>query len=307
MKTKPWAEATPGEADMKIGFVGLGIMGGRMAHNLLAKGHALTVYNRTRAKADRLLASGAQWAKTPAEAARDVDVLFTMLSTPEVVQGLAAEEDGFLAAMGQGAIWVDCSTVNPSFARWMAAVAGARGVRYLDAPVAGTKGPAQSGDLVFLVGGRDDDLARVKPLLACMGRKVIHLGGAGQGAAMKMLFNLLLGSAMAAYAEAIALGKALGFKAEMLGEILGNAPVTAPFLQMKQALIAQGEFEAHFPLRWMRKDLHLASQTAYEQGLALPNLNLVKEIYALAEMRGLGDQDFAAVYRMLAKSVEMQS
>jgi 3-hydroxyisobutyrate dehydrogenase-like beta-hydroxyacid dehydrogenase len=292
---------------MKIGFVGLGIMGGRMAHNLLAKGHALTVYNRTRAKAERLLASGAQWAQTPAEAARDVEVLFTMLSTPEIVQGLAAAEDGFLAALGQGAIWVDCSTVNPSFARGMAAAAEARGVRHLDAPVAGTKGPAQSGDLVFLVGGRNEDLVRVKPLLECMGRKVIHLGGAGQGAAMKMLFNLLLGSAMEAFAEALALGKALGFETEVLGEILGGAPVTAPFLKMKQSLIARGEFEAHFPLRWMRKDLHLASQTAYEQGLALPALNLVKEVYALAEQQGWGDQDFAAVYRMLAKRAEMKS
>jgi 3-hydroxyisobutyrate dehydrogenase/glyoxylate/succinic semialdehyde reductase len=286
---------------MKIGFIGLGIMGSRMARNLLAKGHDLTVYNRTRAKAEALLAAGAAWAATPAEAAEAVEVLFTMLSSPEVVQTLAAEEDGFLEAMGEGATWVDCSTVNPSFARWMAAMAGAHGVRFLDAPVAGTKGPAESGDLLFLVGGPEDDLAKVRPLLDCMGRKVLHLGGAGQGAAMKMLFNLMLGSAMAAFGEALALGSALGFNAENLGETLGAAPVTAPFLKMKQEMIARGDFEAHFPLRWMRKDLHLVAQTAYEQGLALPNLNLIKEVYALAEKQGLGDQDFAAVYRILAK------
>jgi 3-hydroxyisobutyrate dehydrogenase-like beta-hydroxyacid dehydrogenase len=109
--------------DMKVGFIGLGIMGGRMARNLLLKGHDLTVYNRTPAKAEALIAEGAQWAATPADLAQKVDVLFTMLSTPEVVQTLAVRENGFLEVLPEGALWVDCSTVNPGFTRWMAAVA----------------------------------------------------------------------------------------------------------------------------------------------------------------------------------------
>ena len=107
---------------MKIGFIGLGIMGGRMAFNLLKKGHDLIVYNRTPAKAEALMAEGAKWAETPADLAQKVDILFTMLSTPEVIQTLAANENGFLEALPKGALWVDCSTVNPGFARWMAAV-----------------------------------------------------------------------------------------------------------------------------------------------------------------------------------------
>lgn len=285
---------------MKIGFIGLGIMGSRMAHNLLVKGYDLTVYNRTPDKAEVLLAEGASWAQTPAAMAQQVDILFTMLSTPEAVQTLAAEENGFLAALPEGALWVDCSTVNPGFACWMAAVAGAGGVRFLDAPVAGTKGPAGSGELLFLVGGSAEDIDQCRPLLECMGKSILHLGGTGSGAAMKMLFNLMLGNAMAAYSEALVLGESLGLSRQTVADVLLSAPVAAPFLKKKQPLIDQNEFEAHFPLRWMRKDLQLAAQTAYENGVALPALNAVKEIYALAEKHGLGKADYAAIYRYLA-------
>lgn len=284
---------------MNIGFIGLGIMGSRMAGNILAHEHALTVYNRTPEKAEALVAAGAKRAATPADLAQAVDVLITMLSTPEAVQMLAAK-DGFLKALPDGALWIDCSTVHPDFARRMAAAAGACGVRYLDAPVAGTKGPASSGELVFFVGGRAEDLEQGRPLLECMGKKILHLGGAGQGAAMKMLFNLMLGNAMVAYSEALVLGAAMGLPRQTVADVLLEAPVTAPFLKLKQPLIDQGDFEAHFPLRWMRKDLHLAALTAYENGVALPSLNAVKEIYALAEKRGLGKEDFAAIYRWLA-------
>lgn len=284
---------------MKIGFIGLGIMGSRMARRLLDGGFDLTVHNRTPAKAEELLSKGAKWAETPAGLAREVEVLFTMLPTPEVVQALAAEEGGFLEALSEGALWVDCSTVSPGFARWMAAVSGACGVRFLDAPVAGTKGPAENGELVFMVGGNTEDLEQIRPLLACMGKKILHLGGAGQGAAMKMLINLMLGSTMAAYSEALVLGKALGFSTASVAEVVLDSPVVAPFLKQKQRLIEQDDFEAHFPLRWMRKDLHLASLSAYEQGVALPALNAVKELFALAEKSGRGEEDFAAVYRFL--------
>ncbi len=284
---------------MQVGFIGLGIMGSRMAANLLESGHALVVHNRSREKAEELLAAGARWAETPAGATRRAEVLVTMLSTPEVVQRLATAEDGFLAVMDKGCRWVDCSTVHPGFARWMAGVAGAHGVHYIDAPVAGTKGPAAAGELIFLTGGRREDIDYVRPLLDSMGKKVLHLGGPGQGAAMKMLFNLMLGSAMVAYSEALVLGKSLGIPPETTAEVLLNAPVSAPFLKLKQPAIESGDFEAHFPLRWMRKDLQLAAQSAYEHGAALPALNVIKEVYALAEKDGHGEMDFAAVWQYL--------
>ncbi len=285
---------------MQIGFIGLGIMGSRMARNLLASGHELVVYNRTRERADPLVAAGATWADTPAAAASGAEALITMLSTHVVIQTLAVEENGFLAAMPRGCRWVDCSTVHPGFVRWMAGLAGAHGVHYVDAPVAGTKGPAAAGELIFLAGGRREDIEYCQPLFDSMGQKVIHMGGIGQGAAMKMAVNLMLGSAMAAYSEALVLGASLGLSRRMMAEVLLASPVSAPFLKAKQALIDQGNFDAHFPLRWMRKDLQLAAQSAYEQGVALPALNAIKELYALAEKDGMGAQDFAAVWQFLS-------
>jgi 3-hydroxyisobutyrate dehydrogenase/glyoxylate/succinic semialdehyde reductase len=286
---------------MNVGFIGMGIMGSRMARNLLSEGYRLTIYNRTPDKASHLLKAGAKWAETPADLAKKIDILFTMLSTPEVVQRLATGQNGFIEAMPEDSLWVDCSTVNPGFSRKMASLASKRAVHFLEAPVAGTKGPAKSGELMFFVGGNAQDLDRCRPLLECMGKKMLFLGDHGQAAGMKMLFNLMLGSAMAAYSEALVLGEALGFTKEKIAEVVLSGPVAAPFLKLKQPLIENGEFDAHFPLCWMRKDLHLATQTAYENGVALPALNAIKEIYAVAEKKGLGESDFSSIYEYLAE------
>jgi 3-hydroxyisobutyrate dehydrogenase/glyoxylate/succinic semialdehyde reductase len=285
---------------MNIGFIGMGIMGSRMAMNLLAAGNNLTINNRTREKAQALLDKGAKWADTPAALASSVDVLFTMLSTPEAVKAVATGQNGFLQAMPKDTLWVNCSTVDPDFARQMAGLAEAQNIGYLDAPVAGTKGPAESGDLVFLVGGDSGNVDRCQPFFDCMGKKTVYLGDAGMGSSMKMLFNLMLGFTMEAYSETLVLGEALGFSKEDIGKVLLDAPVTAPFVKLKHPLIAENNFEEHFPLCWMRKDLHLAADAAYSSGVALPALNLIKEIYGLAEKQGLGRKDFAAVYQFLA-------
>jgi len=287
---------------MKIGFIGLGIMGSRMAMNLLSAGNDLTISNRTREKAEELLDRGAKWADSPAELAAAADVLFTMLSTPAAVKEMATGENGFLRDMPQGTLWVNCSTVDPDSARQMANLAEAQSIGYLDAPVAGTKGPAASGDLVFLVGGKEKDVATCQPYFDCMGKKTVHLGGAGMGSSMKMLFNLMLGCTMAAYSEALLLGESFGFSKDDIGKVLLNAPVTAPFVKNKHPLIAENNFEEHFPLCWMRKDLHLAADAAYRTGIALPALNSIKEIYGLAEKQGLGRKDFAAIYQLLAQN-----
>jgi 3-hydroxyisobutyrate dehydrogenase/glyoxylate/succinic semialdehyde reductase len=170
---------------VKLGFIGLGIMGSRMAANLQKKSYELIVHNRTKSKAEALLANGATWAETPAELARQVDVLFTMLASPPVVEQVALGRSGFLDQLRQGAIWVDCSTVNPSFSRRMAAEASERGVRFLDAPEAGTKGPAERGELVVLVGGEQADFQACQPFLEAFGRKVINVGGYGMGTSMR--------------------------------------------------------------------------------------------------------------------------
>jgi 3-hydroxyisobutyrate dehydrogenase/glyoxylate/succinic semialdehyde reductase len=287
---------------MKVGFIGLGIMGSRMAANLQKKGHELIVYNRTREKADPLLAMGAQWSPSPADLAKKVKIVITMLAKPDAVAETALlDKNGFLGSLAPGSLWIDCSTVNPSFSKLVANEAKQRKVRFIDAPVAGSKVPAEQGQLLFFVGGEKADVEEARPLLEAMGKAVFHVGGQGMGTAMKMVNNIMLGQAMVAFSEALVLGEALGISKDQLFTILSASPVAAPFLALKRSKIEGGKFETEFPLQWMHKDLHLAAETAYETGVALPAASVVKEIYALAVKNGLGEMDFSAVYKLLSK------
>ncbi len=284
---------------MAVGFIGLGIMGGGMAANLLRAGHRLVVYNRTRSKADALVAHGAVRADTPAEVSRQSSILFTMLARPEAVTETAFGADGFLDALPDGALWVDCSTVNPSFSRQMAAQAKERGVRLVDAPVTGTKPAAQAGELVFMVGGDPADVEECRPYLDLMGKRTVYVGAQGMGASLKIVFNLLAAEAMLSFSEAISLGRSLGLPRETLHDFLIGSPAVPPLIGVKRPKFETGEYEADFRLQLMWKDLHLATLTAYEQGVPLPAGNVAKEIYAMAAKSGLSEQDFAALYRFM--------
>src|SRR5438445_2939475 len=244
---------------MKIGFIGLGIMGSRMAANLQKNGHAMVVFNRTRARAEPLLGPCGTFSDSPAKVAEQVDVLFTMLAHPDAVGQAALGANGFLDHLKPNALWVDCSSVNPSFSKKMAAEAARREVYFVDAPVTGSAGPAAEAKLIFWVGADAADLERIRPLLLCMGNKIVHTGGHGAGTSMKMVVNLLMGNAMAAFAEAMALGEGLGISRKVLFDLLLGMPAVAPFLASKREKIESGNYEAEFPLRWMQKDMHLAS------------------------------------------------
>ena len=181
----------------------------------------------------------------------------------------------------------------------MAAAAAARQVRFVDAPVTGSAAVAADGKLVFWVGAEPADLETIRPVLLCMGNKIVHAGGHGAGTSMKMVINLLLGTGMAAFAEAMALGEGLGISREMLFDSLLGMPAVAPFLALKREKIESGNYEAEFPLRWMQKDMHLASVSAYESGVAMPLTNAAKELYQLAMREGHAIQDFSAIYDYL--------
>ena len=288
---------------MEIGFVGLGIMGSRMASNLLAGGIELVIHNRTREKATPLLEKGAVWVERLNDMA-DVDIVFTMLAHPEAVESVAVGTNGFLNHLQPGKLWVDCSTVNPGFSREMAAEAQARSIQFLDAPVAGTKPQAQNAELVFFVGGESSSLAVCKPYFDLMGKKVVHVGGHGMGTALKVVINVMLASSMATFAEGMVLGQALGLSQETLFNILLGGPVAAPYLATKREKMAQADYEPEFPLRWMQKDMQMAAIAAHEAGVAIPVANVSKEIYRLAMQDGLGTQDFSAIYRFLSRSNE---
>jgi len=284
---------------MKIGFIGLGIMGSRMAANLQTQGHSLVLFNRTRAKAEPLLGPCGTFSDSPAKLAEQVDVLFTMLANPDAVEQAALGPDGFLNHLRPNALWIDCSSINPSFSKKMAAEAARREIHFVDAPVTGSAVPAAEAKLTFWVGAAPDDLETIRPLLLCMGNKIVHTGGQGTGTSMKMVVNLLLGTGMAAFAEGMALGEGLGLSSKMLFDSLLGTPAVAPFLASKREKIERGNYEAEFPLRWMQKDMHLASVSGYESGVAIPVANAVKELYRLAMREGHATQDFSAVYDYL--------
>jgi 3-hydroxyisobutyrate dehydrogenase/glyoxylate/succinic semialdehyde reductase len=288
---------------MKVGFIGLGIMGSRMAANLQKHGHSLFVFNRTRAKAEPLLAQGAKWADSPAALAPQVEIIFTMLAYPDAVEEAALGKDGFLSHLESGRMWVDCSTVNPSFSKKMAAEAQARGIRFLGAPVTGSKGPAAEAKLIFWVGGDAADLEACRPLLQSMGSRIVHCGGPAMGTSVKMVMNQVLGTFMAAFSEGLILGQSLGISRAVLFEALFNGPAAAPFIAVKRPRIeAENYGQADFELRWLQKDLHLAAMSAYETGVAMPLTNAAKEIYRLAIRDGHGDEDISAIYGYLAQN-----
>src|SRR5215813_5006898 len=287
---------------MKIGFIGLGIMGSKMAANLQRHGYFLVLFNRTRAKAQPLLGPCGKFADSPAELAQQVDILFTMLPTPDAVEQVASGANGFMDHLKPNAFWVDCSSVNPSFSRKMAAEAERREIHFIDAPVTGSAVPAAEAKLVFWVGAESADLEAIRRLLLCMGNRVVHVGDHGMGTAMKMVVNVLLGNAMAAFAEGMVLGEGLGISRDLLFNSLLGTPVVAPFLASKRKKIQEGDYEAEFPLRWQQKDLHLASVTAFESGVAMPVTNAAKELYRLAMMEGHAIQDFSAIYKYLSSN-----
>ncbi len=284
---------------MKIGFIGTGIMGSRMAANLQKDGHTLTVHNRTKDKTDALVEAGAAWADTPAGVTDGAEVVITMLAHPEAVRETALGEGGFLAAMSEGSIWADCSTVNPSFSREMAAAATAHGVQFLDAPVGGSKGAAADAKLLFLVGGPDAAVQTCQPLFDAMGAKTIHAGEHGMGTGTKILINHLLATSMVAFAEALTLGEAMGIPRErLLNTLIGTAVVPA-YMAGKREKLAGEDDSTDFPLRWMQKDLQMAAVTAYENGVAMPVSGAAKDVYQLAVRGGYGDADLAAIFHYL--------
>lgn len=284
---------------MDIGFIGLGLMGLRMANNLLKSGNRLFVYNRTIEKAKSLIEKGAIPATSPAEVAKNADIIFTMLSEPEVVEETAFGNNGFIEQMLPESLWIDCSTVNPSFTKKVAEKAKIKGIRFIDAPVSGTTTPAEKGELTFFIGGNPDDVEECRPLFETMGKKIIYMGENGKGTSMKMVINLLLAQAMVTFSEGMALGESLGISKEKLLDILPGGPVVAPFISAKKEKISKENFEPEFPLKWMLKDCRLASITGYENDIYLYLTNTVKEIYQHAAKQGFGEEDFSSVYQFL--------
>ena len=287
---------------MKIAFIGLGIMGKAMATNLLKHNCEVIVFNRTLAAAKTLEKEGAIIAHNIKESVEDADLVFSMLSTPEVVRTLFLSEEGALLHLKKDAIWVDCTTVNPSFSKETHQRASDLGIRFLEAPVAGTKPHAENAQLTFFTGGSDQIIDEVEGYLLLMGQKVLRLGGPGMGSSFKMIVNILLAQSMIIFSEATLLGEKMGLDRDFLLNTLPNLVVSAPFTKVKSEMIRANNYNVQFPLEWMLKDLNLATATAQEIEQPLFMANLAKELFNKANQEGYSRLDFSAIHRYLDHS-----
>lgn len=285
-----------------VGFIGLGLMGKPMAHNLLRAGFPLVVWNRTKSKADDLVRAGAKFGDSPCDVASQSDVLITIVSDPpaleEVLFGPANESKaGALEAVRKGTILIDSSTVSPDTALRVAGACRERGIDFLDAPVTGGTWGAEKGELVFMVGGAAAVLERAKPVLEAMGKKFFLLGSNGAGQTVKLAMNLLLAVEVDAWAESLTLVTRAGLPAERLIEVMQSSMGHAPLLDVKTPLILRKEFPASFPLRLMHKDLRLALELAHAHGTRLPAAEAAYATYSAVKDASKDDPDFAAVAR----------
>ena len=285
----------------KVGLIGLGLMGRPMGMNLLRAGHSLTVWNRTPARARDLVAAGAVLAKTPREAAAASDVLLSIVSDPpaleSVLWGHEGKNDGALAGLKPGTIYIDSSTVSPSLVTKISAACKERGARFLDAPVTGGDWGAREGNLVFMVGGDADTLQEVEPVLGVLGKKWFHLGPNGAGQTIKLAMNAILALQVGAMAEALALVAKAGLSGEQLVEVMQASMARSGVLDVKSPLMLKGDFKPSFPLRLMHKDLGLALDHANQLGVALPTTAAAREVYNYVKGEAKEDLDYSAVMR----------
>jgi len=286
----------------RIGFIGLGIMGQAMAANILKHGHALSVYNRTAGKAETLRAAGAQVVDTPAQLADASDIIILMLTGQEAVDAVLHGEDGLLHGNCAGKTVINMSTVPPACSKdWAAALAG-KGITMIDAPVSGSKVPAEQGTLVILAGGPEDAIRAQEPLLLSMGRKVICCGESGSGSSMKLAINLLLGIMMEGMAEAVHLAERSGLIVESLLDAVASGPLACTLFQLKENMFKTKAYPPQFPFKHMAKDMQFVIAAARENGAHLPLGNELAGLFSPDADAALLEQDFAAVKTLLEQA-----
>jgi len=283
-----------------VAFIGIGIMGRRMAKNVLKAGHSLRVYNRTVAKTEELCGLGATVAASPRQAAQGADAVITMVADPPALAAVLDGPEGAFVGCRRGAFVIDMSTVDPETSRAMAARAQARGLRYLEAPVTGGVGAAEQGSLLIMAGGTMEDFQAAKPLLETMGKKVLRVGQMGSGAAMKLTTNMVASSISAAMAEALVFAAKAGLEPSLVVEILADR---SPLIARWAPRVLAGEFSPFFPLRLAHKDVHLALATARGLGVPLFALAAVAQLQTAALAKGLGDLDQTATIQVLEEIV----
>jgi 3-hydroxyisobutyrate dehydrogenase-like beta-hydroxyacid dehydrogenase len=284
-----------------LGYVGLGVMGGKMAARLLGKGHRVTGYNRTRSKAQWLVDRGMTLADSPRAVGENADVIFVMVTDSRSLEAVAEGPDGLLAGLGPGKVVVDMSTVSPAVSRAVAEKVRAKGADMVDAPVSGSVVTLEQGKLSVMVGGDRATFDRVRPLLEDIGPKVTHVGGNGLALSMKIAINLSLAVQMLAFSEGVLLAEKSGIARETAVDVLTHSVIGSPMIQYRGPFVLGMPEEVWFSVNMMRKDMVLALEMGRQLDVPLPTTAVTNEMLTAARGMGLAEFDFAVLFEALAR------
>jgi 3-hydroxyisobutyrate dehydrogenase-like beta-hydroxyacid dehydrogenase len=283
-----------------LGFVGLGVMGGEMVNRLLEKGHRVTGYNRTRAKAQRLIDRTMRWADSPRAVAEAAEFTFSMVTNSAALAAVTDGPDGILAGLSAGKLLIDMSTVSPEFSRALATRVREKGADMVDAPVSGSVITLQQGKLSVMVGGRRESFERIKPVLDDIGPKVTYVGENGLALSMKIATNLSLAVQMLAFSEGVLLAEKSGIARETAVDVLVHSAIASPMIQYRGPFILKMPPEAWFDVNMMQKDMLLALELGRQRNVPLPTTAVTNEFLTAARGMGKEKQDFAVVFDVLA-------
>lgn len=286
--------------NLKIGFIGLGLMGKPMALNIHKKGFPLAVYNRTPSKAAEFKKLGVTVYSSPAELAANSDVVITMITAPKDVKEVALGKNGVIEEAKPGTVLIDMSTIGPSAAKEIAKGLAKKKIDFVDAPVTGSTDRAKTGELVIFVGGKKEVVEKIKPVLLAMGTEVNYMGPVGSGQAIKLANNLIAGETIAVLSEAFLLGESLGLTKKQIMEALKNVFGISPNMRNKMPMIVKGEYPVAFSVSNMRKDLKLGL-TEKAAGTPLPLLKITEGIYKKTVNAGWGEADIAAIFKIMSR------
>jgi 3-hydroxyisobutyrate dehydrogenase-like beta-hydroxyacid dehydrogenase len=285
----------------KLGFIGLGVMGGRVVKRLLDAGHSVIGYNRTRTKAQWLLDKGMTWGKSPRAVAESADVTFSMVTNTSALRNIAEEPDGFLSGLSEGQVHIDMSTISPAYSQELAKQVKARGAAMLDAPVSGSVITLEEGKLSIMVGGDPAVFEKVKPILLNIGPKVTHVGINGLAVTMKIATNLSLAVQMLAFSEGVLIAEKSGIRRDIAVEVLTNSVIGSPMVKYRGPFVLQMPEEAWFNVNMMQKDMNLALELGRQLAVPLPTTAVTNEFLTTARGMGLEEKDFAALFEVLAQ------
>ena len=285
----------------KLGFVGLGVMGGGVARRLLAAGHELHGWNRTPEKAAPLVAEGLMLEESPRAVAGQADVVFTMVTNVPALRAVAEGEDGIIAGLGPGKVWVDMTTAAPAVSRELAERVQETGAEMVDAPVSGSVSTLEEGRLSIMVGGNEETFRRVEPILLDIGPKVTRVGDNGQALLLKIAINLSLHVQMVAFCEGLLLAEKDGIDREVALDVMLGSVIASPMLKYRAPFILDMPDEAWFNVNMMQKDMLLALEAGRQLDVSMPTTAITNELLTAARAMGLEHNDFAVVYEVLAE------